>query len=69
MEKTIVIEGMMCGHCSKHVHDALVKLDGVQEVIVSHEAGTAICTLTAEVSNEVLTNTVKEAGYQVVEIR
>lgn len=69
MEKTIVIEGMMCGHCSKHVHDALVKLDGVQEATVSHEAGTAICALTAEVSDEVLTNTVKEAGYQVVEIR
>ncbi len=69
MEKTIVIEGMMCGHCSKHVHDALVKLEGVQEATVSHEAGTAVCQLSADVSNDVLTDTVKEAGYQVVEIR
>ena len=68
MEKTIVIEGMMCPHCSGHVHDALCKLPGVQSAEVSHETGEAICTLSEDVANEVLTQAVTDAGYKVVGI-
>ena len=68
MEKTIVIEGMMCPHCSGHVRDALCKLPGVQSAEVSHETGKAICTLSADVANEVLTQAVTDAGYKVVGI-
>lgn len=68
MEKTIVIEGMMCPHCSGHVHDALCKLPGVQSAEVSHETGKAICTLSEDVANEVLTQAVTDTGYKVVGI-
>lgn len=68
MKKTIVIEGMMCPHCSGHVHDALCKLSGVASAEVSHETGKAVCTLSADVSNDVLTQAVTEAGYKVVGI-
>lgn len=68
MEKTIVIEGMMCPHCSGHVRDALCKLPGVQSAEVSHETGKAICTLSEDVANEVLTQAVTDAGYKVVGI-
>ena len=44
MEKTMKIEGMMCGHCEAAVKKALEALDGVEEAIVSHEAGTAVVT-------------------------
>lgn len=68
MEKTIVIEGMMCPHCSGHVQDALCQLSGVQSAQVSHETGKAVCTLSAPVSDEALTKAVTDAGYRVVEI-
>lgn len=69
MEKTIVIEGMMCPNCSKHVHDALCALSGVKDATVSHEAGTAVCSMSEAIADDVLTKTVTDAGYRVVEIR
>lgn len=68
MTKTISIEGMMCPHCSGHVHDALCKLSGVEAAEVSHENGKAICTLSASVSDEALTQAVTDAGYKVLGI-
>lgn len=67
MKKTISIEGMMCPHCSGRVTDALNALEGVSAE-VSHETGKAICTLTADVSDDSLRAAVTGAGYQVVGI-
>lgn len=68
MKKTISIEGMMCPHCSGHVHDALCNLPGVQSAEVSHETGKAVCTLSGDVSDDMLVKAVSDAGYKVLEI-
>ncbi len=68
MEKTIKIEGMMCGHCSGRVHDALEANDAIANAVVSHETGTAVVTLAAEISDEALTKIVEDAGYKVLGI-
>jgi len=68
MTKTMKIEGMMCGHCEARVKKCLEALDGVTEAVVSHEAGTAVLTLSAEVSDEILKKTVEEQDYNVVSI-
>ena len=65
MEKTISIEGMMCPHCSGRVQAALEGTEGVASAVVSHETGTAVVTLTAEVADDVLKKTVEDAGYKV----
>ena len=66
MEKTLKIEGMMCGHCEAHVRQTLEALPGVESAAVSHESGTAVVTLSADVSDEVLKKAVADAGYTVV---
>ncbi|MBP3648006.1 MAG: heavy metal translocating P-type ATPase [Clostridia bacterium] len=66
MEKAMKINGMMCGHCSGRVKKVLEALPEVDEAIVSHENGTAILTLNAEISDEVLKKTVEDQGYEVV---
>ena len=68
MEKTLKIEGMMCGHCEMHVKKALEALDGVKKTEVSHKNGTAVVTLEKEVSDDVLKQAVAEQGYQVTDI-
>ncbi|MCQ2574184.1 MAG: heavy metal translocating P-type ATPase [Treponema sp.] len=68
MEKTLNITGMMCGHCEAHVKKALEAVAGVTEAVASHEKGTAVVTLSQEVSNDVLTAAVKDAGYEVTGI-
>ncbi len=68
MEKTMKIEGMMCGHCEARVKKCLEALDGVTEATVSHEAGTAVVKLSGEVSNETLTKAVEEQDYKVVSV-
>ena len=69
MTKTMKIEGMMCGHCEATVKKALEALPEVTEAAVSHEAGTAVVTMTAEVSNETLTKTVEALDYKVVSVQ
>ena len=69
MEKTITIEGMMCGHCEMHVKKALEALEGVSSAEVSHEKGTAVVTLEKEVSDEILKQTVTEQGYEFIAIK
>ena len=66
MEKTMKIEGMMCGHCSGRVKKVLEALPEVDEAIVSHENGTAILTLNAPVADELLKKTVEDQGYTVI---
>ena len=69
MEKTMKIEGMMCGHCEASVKKALEALAEVEAAEVSHEKGTAVVTLRSAVSDEVLKKAVEEKDYTVVEIR
>ncbi|MBQ8026124.1 MAG: heavy metal translocating P-type ATPase [Oscillospiraceae bacterium] len=66
MTKTLKIEGMMCGHCEATVKKALESLEGVQSAAVSHEAGTAVVELTADVDNAVLTKAVEDKDYKVL---
>lgn len=68
MIKTIHIEGMMCGHCEAHVKKALEAIDGVAEAQASHEKGTAVVTLTADVADDVLTKAVEEQDYKVISV-
>ena len=68
MEKTLKIEGMMCGHCEMHTKKALEKVEGVVKADVSHTSGTAVVTLDHEVSDDVLKQAVADEGYQVTEI-
>ena len=68
MVKTMKIEGMMCGHCEARVKKALEALPEVSEAVVSHEAGTAIVTLSADVSDETLKKAVEDQDYKVTGI-
>ena len=68
MKKTMKIEGMMCGHCEAAVKKALEALDGVEMAEVSHDAGTAIVTLSADVSDEILTKAVEDKDYKVLSV-
>lgn len=68
MKKTMKIEGMMCSHCEASVKKALEAIDGVESAEVSHEAGTAIVTMSQEVSNDVLKNAVEAKDYNVTGI-
>lgn len=68
MEKTMKINGMMCGHCEASVKKALEDLPEVEEAAVSHEAGTAVLTLNAPVADEVLKKAVEDLDYEVVSV-
>ena len=69
MTKTMNIEGMMCGHCEARVKKALEALDAVSEAAVSHESGTAVVTLSADISDEKLKETVEAEDYKVTSIQ
>lgn len=69
MEKTIKIEGMMCGHCEATVRKALEALPQVEAANVDHTAGTAVVTLKDDVENEVLKKAVEDKDYKVVSIQ
>ncbi len=68
MEKTMEIEGMMCGHCEAAVKKALEALPEVTEAVVSHEKGTAIVSLQAQTADDVLRKAVEEKDYKVISI-
>ena len=69
MEKTLKIEGMMCGHCEARVKKALEALPEVQQAVASHEAGTAVVTLSSEVADAALKEAVEAQDYQVLGIQ
>ena len=69
MEKTMNIEGMMCGHCEARVKKALEALPEVSAANVSHESGTAVVTLSAELADEALKKAVEDQDYKVLGIR
>ena len=68
MTKTMKIEGMICGHCEARVKKCLEALEQVSEAVVSHEAGTAVLTLSAAVSDEELRKTVETQDYKVLSV-
>lgn len=68
MERTMKIEGMMCGHCEARVKKTLEAIDGVVEATVSHESGTAIVKLDSDVDNAILKKAVEDQDYTVVSI-
>lgn len=68
MKKTMVIKGMMCGHCEANVKKALEAIPQVEEAVVSHEAGTAVVTLKEAVDDAVLKKAVEDKEYEVVSI-
>ena len=66
MEKTLKIEGMMCAHCQKHVHDALGKMDGVTDVTVDLEGGKADVKATHDIPEADFRKVIEDAGYELV---
>lgn len=66
MEKTLKIEGMMCKHCQKHVTDALSNMDGVTEVEVNLEKGTAAVKMSREIPDGEFQQVIEEAGYELI---
>ncbi len=68
MTKTMKINGMMCGHCEARVKKTLEALGQVTEAVVSHENGTAVLTLNAEISNEELKKVIEDQDYEVVSV-
>ena len=66
MEKELKIEGMMCAHCQKHVHDALAKMAGVVEVTVDLEAKTAKVVMDKEIADSEFKAVIEDAGYELV---
>ncbi len=69
MEKTMKIEGMMCGHCESRVKKALEALPEVQSANVSHESGTAVVSLSGPLSDEALKKAVEDQDYKVLGIQ
>lgn len=68
MKKTMHITGMMCGHCEARVKKTLEAIDGVTDAVVSHEAGTAVVTLSKDVANDTLKQAVEAQDYPVTSI-
>lgn len=66
MQLTLKVEGMMCAHCEMHVKKALEAIPSVERAEVSHETGTAVLTLTADVPRETFRQAIEDAGYRLV---
>jgi Cu+-exporting ATPase len=64
MEKILNVKGMMCANCQKHVHDALLAMDGVSAVDVNLEKGTAKVTASREIPMDEFRSVISEAGYE-----
>ena len=69
MKKTMIIEGMMCHHCTGRVEKTLAAIEGVESVEMSLEGKSATLTLAKDVADQVLTDAVTEAGYEVVSVQ
>ena len=68
MTKTLKIEGMMCPHCEANVKNTLESMAGVSQAEVSHKEGTAVVTLTEDVSEDSLKGAVEDKGYKVISV-
>lgn len=68
MKKTVKIEGMMCGHCEMSVRKALEAIDGIEQAVVSHETGTAECTMSRDVDADVIRKAIEDRDFTFVSI-
>ena len=68
MTRTMKIEGMMCGHCEARVKKTLEAIAEVENAQVSHTDGTAVVTLAAPLSDDVLKKAVEDQDYNVISI-
>ena len=68
MKTKIMIEGMSCGHCVKHVNNALSELENVENIQVSLENKTAIFESNVEIPDDKIKFAIEDAGYEVVDI-
>lgn len=68
MKKVMIVDGMSCNHCKKHVEEALEKIAGVQSAVVDLNKKEAVITMDAPILDDTLMNAVKEAGYEPKEI-
>ena len=68
MKKTVKIEGMMCGHCEMSVRKALEAIDGIEQAVVSHETGTAECTMSRDVDADVIRKAIEGRDFTFVSI-
>ncbi len=66
MERTFKVEGMMCPHCEARVTEKLMELSGVSSVVANHQEKTVIVTLTKDVADETIIQTITAQGYQVL---
>ena len=66
MTKTLEIQGMMCGHCEKMVKRCLEKFPQISEAVVSHEAGTAVVTMSGDVPEDEIRQAIEKAGYEYI---
>lgn len=69
MEKVVTVDGMMCMHCVAHVKDALSKVEGVSDVVVSLDEKTATLNCTENVTDQMLSDAVTNAGYTVISVK
>ena len=69
MKKVVTVDGMMCMHCVAHVKDALSKVEGVSDVLVSLDEKTAILNCTENVTDQMLSDAVTNAGYTVISVK
>lgn len=68
MTKTIYVSGMSCGHCVQRVKNALGSIDGVTDVTVNLEEKRVVVQSNREITNEVLTEVIDDAGYEIISI-
>ena len=68
MKTKVYVEGMSCGHCVKHVNEALSEIENIKNVEVSQETQTAICESSEEISSDKIKFAIQEAGYEVIKI-
>ena len=66
MKTTLKIEGMMCAHCQKHVHEALAAMDGVTEVVVDLEGKKAEVTASRDIPTTEFATVITNAGYELI---
>jgi len=68
-EKTVTVKGMMCGHCEARVKKALEEISGIDEAVVGREKGTAIISLSSDVSDKTVKKAIQDAGYKFIGIK
>ena len=65
-ERTLKVEGLMCGNCDRHVKEALEKVGGIAEATADHEKGEVVIKCSKPVSDDKIREAVEQAGYKFV---